>query len=418
MDGKRFCTTDFKEILGENCGRYEYGNLIAENKSMIKYYTRNLQTGYIIKCCEDDKKWGNTQECLFINSIVDGRNDTVYDFLGGLRNKISYNFVIQFHGTGVFDTIKFVSGGTSRYYPTKLNIYVANKFEDLFNSVEPIKSYIKKTTDGVYEFKGKPIRAGFIRIEIIDNDNDYYDDMIISVVKHIGVYGAINSKEENYGSQLLKEVNNYLSKPETVMQPYLYRDKKGYHTDVYKLSSSGIPDGIQKQQIGTAYATCILNGYAFINLGTTNDQTLISEEKVLANINEYSDLYFYIKASSKGEFSDGTIYVELVSGGHTFIDIPVKLQPDQWIKVDIFSYLTENQIKNYKSDDFEKKLRRIAIKVMASDFNTEVIVGSLLGVKSIDWTTEQINPNEILAINPNHIDDKFLEFFKKYNINV
>ena len=138
----------------------------------------------------DANRIGSNQNRLKFENITDKNVDTVYDFMIGSKNKESFNMLLDLGGQSAVDKISLVNGSDEKYFPSKMNIYVSNDADEVLSvNATPTFSYTEATEDGVYEAEFLAKAAQYVRIEIVDNNCDYYDDYILTVISELGIYG-------------------------------------------------------------------------------------------------------------------------------------------------------------------------------------------------------------------------------------
>ena len=187
-------TLDITEIQVRGSRKQEmlYKSLLNSSVTRFSMFTQDKTTNkdnYKV-VPYDANRIGSNQNQLKFENITDKNVDTVYDFMIGSKNKESFNMLLDLGGQSAVDKISLVNGSDKKYFPSKMNIYVSNDADEVLSvNTTPTFSYTEATEDGVYEAEFLAKAAQYVRIEIIDNNCDYYDDYILTVISELGIYG-------------------------------------------------------------------------------------------------------------------------------------------------------------------------------------------------------------------------------------
>ena len=187
-------TLDITEIQVRGSRKQEmlYKSLLNSSVTKFSMFTQDKTTNkdnYKV-VPYDANRIGSNQNRLKFENITDKNVDTVYDFMIGSKNKESFNMLLDLGGQSAVDKISLVNGSDEKYFPSKMNIYVSNDADEVLSvNATPTFSYTEATEDGVYEAEFLAKAAQYVRIEIVDNNCDYYDDYILTVISELGIYG-------------------------------------------------------------------------------------------------------------------------------------------------------------------------------------------------------------------------------------
>lgn len=187
-------TLDITEIQVRGSRKQEmlYKSLLNSSVTKFSIFTQDKTTNkdnYKV-VPYDANRIGSNQNQLKFENITDKNVDTVYDFMIGSKNKESFNMLLDLGGQSAVDKISLVNGSDEKYFPSKMNIYVSNDADEVLSvNATPTFSYTEATEDGVYEAEFLAKAAQYVRIEIVDNNCDYYDDYILTVISELGIYG-------------------------------------------------------------------------------------------------------------------------------------------------------------------------------------------------------------------------------------
>ena len=215
------------EALGLSNQALSYYNLAMNNENNIAVYYQNKSTSKAIAAPNSTKRWAGSLDKYFsFASIVDGEYDTLYDFMGGINNKESVNLVLDLGVLSAIDNVSLYSGSNGKYRPSKLNIYISDDQKKLFSAdAEPIKSFDSISEDGYYNYSFASKMAKYVRFEILETANPYYNDMIIAVISELAVKG-IGVK----GRTSSDSVYSYTDKDSGITVDILSK----YESDVYE----------------------------------------------------------------------------------------------------------------------------------------------------------------------------------------
>lgn len=401
-----YCNSTFKTILGDDYSKVKYGNLMTEGIKSLEFYLKNLKTSQITQVTGYENKWHNNSHLPIY--AVNGISTTFCDFIGGEKNKDSYNFLVDLEFSEPINKAVFIASGGKSFFPTKLNVYLADSKEEIFSKdKKPIVIFDKKNEYGTYIAEFEPTRARFVRFEVVDTENNYYNGKLITVVKEISVYGALDAKQPTFGLELYKKMKTSEQAAESLMKPYLYKNSNGSIITVNRSVDDEILKEISHKKIGDSYSKVNLNSRSFINIGNTDVTTEISTSENLPELTDYSKIYFYIKAEDTESFGSGKFKLQIVNSVHKAYFVPIILEANKWTRIDLGGIF---DITKYG------QLRRIAIFVDDGNINTSVTVGSLQGIKAVDSNVWKTNIDSVSSMPPEMVSDDFKKQLEQYNI--
>ena len=405
-----YCNSDFKAILGENYGETEYGNLIAGNKKAVKFYVQNKETAEITQVTGYENKWGVGKNSRIPMFVVNENPKAICDFIGGEKNRDSYNFLVDLSMSEPINKAVFAAGAGKSFYPTRLNVYLSDSEEEIFaKDARPTVVFTSRNDDGVYSAEFEPRRTRFVRFEVEDTENDYFGGKIITVVSNIAVFGALNAAQETFGLDLQKKMLTAKEKPVSVMSPYLCKIGGAWVNTEYKATDSEILKEISRDKVGDNYLRIALNSQKILDMGVTNVPSLISTAEDLPDLSIYNKVYFYVKLANSDSFGSGKIKIQVVSRAHKFYLVPFILEPDKWTKIDISEFF------DIVAED---GLRRFAIYADDGSMNTEIIVGSLQAVKTVDPGAWGVDINSVADMTPETVPEDLKKKLSQYNISI
>lgn len=405
-----YCNSDFKAILGENYGEIEYDNLIADNKKSVRFFVQNKETAEITQVTGYENKWGHLSNTRVPSSVVSENLKDLCDFIGGEKHRDSYNFLIDLSFSEPINKAVFTAGAGKSFYPTRLNVYLSDSEEEIFaKDARPTVVFTSRNDDGVYSAEFEPRRTRFVRFEVEDTENDYFGGKIITVVKQISVFGALNAAQETFGLDLQKKMLTAKEKPVSVMSPYLCKIGGAWVNTEYKATDDEILKEISRDKIGDNYLRITLDSKKILDMGVTNVPSLISTAEDLPDLSIYNKVYFYVKLANSDSFGSGKIKIQVVSRDHKFYFVPFTLEPDKWTKIDISGFF---------DIDAEDGLRRFAIYADDGSMNTEIIVGSLQAVKTVDPGAWGVDINSVADMTPETVPEDLKKKLSQYNISI
>lgn len=188
-------TLDITEIQVRGSRKQEmlYKSLLNSSVTEFSVFTQDKTTNkdnYKVVPYDANRIGSTNQNQLKFENITDKNVDTVYDFMIGSKNKESFNMLLDLGGQSAVDKVSLTCGSEDYFFPTKMNIYISNDADEVLSvNTAPTFSYTEATEDGVYEAEFLAKAAQYVRIEIIDNNCDYYDDYILTVISELGIYG-------------------------------------------------------------------------------------------------------------------------------------------------------------------------------------------------------------------------------------
>lgn len=362
----------------KNNKNVSYENLVEEHLNAMGYYTQNKETGEIKKVFSSDNKWGRNGEMLLLQNIFTENLKSVYDFCGGKRNKESYNFIIDLQNETLIDNIRFISAKS--YYPTVMNYYVGSDFEEMFaENNAPVKSYTEVQNKGIYDFKFEPRFARYVRIEVIDSINTYYGDMLVIPVAFLGVFGYKGVYSDDFSKNIKNILKNTKTKPVTLLQPYLYKDRDGWSGANFKKTDDGDLKGIDLTEVGEGYYKTEAQKGSLINIGLTDDPSMVSFLRKGVNFAEYADVYFYIHSSVKGEIS-----FQIVSVYDNYFNSYLTVR-EGWQRFNLRGIMSDGRYAGFSSDNPDNDFKRLAVYPWGK-YDGEITVGSIIANRYVDWS--------------------------------
>lgn len=404
-----YCNSDFKAILGENYGEVEYGNLIADNKKSVRFFVQNKETAEITQVTGYENKWGLLSDTRVPSSVVSENLKDLCDFIGGEKNRDSYNFLIDLSFSEPINKAVFTAGASKSFYPTKLNVYLGCSEEEIFSKdAKPTVTFTSRNEDGVYSAEFEPTRARFVRFEVADTENNYFGGKIITVVSNLAVFGALNAPQPSFGLDLFKKMTKAPAIPVSVMAPYLYKNDDGQVISEYKATDDEILKEISREKIGDNYSKVNLTSKNIILVCVTDIPSERETCDDLPDLSSYDKVYFYIKLANSEGFSSGKIKLQVVTRTWKNYYVNFTIEPDKWTKIDV------SGIFDTESEDC---LRRIAIFANDGNMNTEITVGSIQAVKTVDPNVWCVDINSVVDMTPETVPEKLKEQLSQYNIS-
>lgn len=404
-----YCNSDFKAILGENYGETEYGNLIAGNKKAVKFYVQNKETAEITQVTGYENKWGLGTSSRVTSAIVNDNPSLICDFIGGEKNRDSYNFLVDLDFSEPINKTVFTACADESFYPTLLNVYLSDSREEIFSKdAKPFITFESTNDDGVYSAEFEPRRTRFVRFEVVDTESNYFGGKIITVVKQIEVFGALNAAQETFGLDLRKKMLTAEEKPISVMSPYLCKIGGEWVNTEYKPTDDEILKNISREDIGDNYMKVMFNSDIILDMGVTNEPSLKDTAKILPDLSIYNKVYFYIKLANSESFGSGEIKLQVISRCRNYYFLPFTLEADKWVRVDV------GGICDLYSED---GLRRIAF-FAGKDMNTEVILGSMQAIKTVDPSVWCVDIDSVADMTPETVPEKLKKQLTEYGISI
>ena len=191
------------------------------------------------------------------------------------------------------------------------------------------------------------------------------------------------------------------------MRPDLYKSDSGWVNTEIKPVDDEILKEISREKIGDSYSKVIINNKNFINIGATDIPSEISTGDYLPDLSGYSKIYFYIKLSNSEGFCSGKIKLQVVTHDHKFHYVPITLEPDEWTKIELFGIFDIAE---------QGDLRRIAVFVDDGNIETEITVGSLQAVKTIDPSVWNVDIDTVLDMAYETVPEDLKKQLDQYNI--
>ncbi len=181
------------EVMGTSDNVLSYYNLLANNSStMVSTYLQDKATGDIEGIEPTANRFtASSKKGATLDNMSDMDNSTVYDFYMGTKNTKSMNFLIDLSGLCSIDNITFVSGGSDKYWPSKMNFYLGDDDTAIFDKgAKPIKSYTDIEADGLYSYDFATTTTRYVRVEVLSNNGTYFDDNLLTAVAELQINGV------------------------------------------------------------------------------------------------------------------------------------------------------------------------------------------------------------------------------------
>lgn len=201
-----FDPTEF-EVIGWNRQEFVYMNLAEEKSDQSSIWLENKDTyDFAITSSLTGKynaPWNGEDYYDFMYAF-DGDIASAADLYNGSRGNANgtgrntINILVDLGSLNAVDNISYISGGRNDYWPSKLNFYLGEDDLSLFGKdAKPIKEFTSKTEDpdGKYSFTFLPQIAQYIRIEIVEGTQKYFE--------HNKKIGAIISEIQVNGLEIL-----------------------------------------------------------------------------------------------------------------------------------------------------------------------------------------------------------------------
>ncbi len=192
------------EVIGGNTQEFIYMNLVEERSDSVSLWLEEKKDDYYLSSTHEsaneyNSAW-NAENIYGMSYAFDGEEGTVADFYGGsLGNadgtgRETYSFLMDLGNLMAIDSINFIAGSSSDYWPTKVNFYFGEDDIALFgkDAVPAIKFTEKSSSEnGSYSYEFLPEIAQYVRIEVVESSHRYYDmhNFIATVVAEIQVHG-------------------------------------------------------------------------------------------------------------------------------------------------------------------------------------------------------------------------------------
>lgn len=396
-----------KNIIFQNHSTH-YKNLIFEDLSNLSFYTQNKRSYECNEVLASDNKWGRNPQLINIQNILTDNSNEVYDFCGGKRNKESYNFLIDLKNDCLIDNVRFIS--PKSYYPTVLNIYFSDVKEQIFDKAAvPVKEFKGVAENGDYNYSFEPKFVRYIRIEVLDNINTYFGEMLVIPIVFLGVFGYKNVYTDDFSKNIRNILANTKTKYLTLLQPYLYRKDDGswvnsFYKQTEKLNSNEIPS----ECLGEGYIEADLKVRKnSVNIGLTNDPDMIFEIPKGVNFSEYTDISLYINSSV-----DGSLAFWMVPVNEDSFDTYLNISCG-WQKICLKSIMPEHRFLSFSSDNSEHNFKRLQIVPAKKIINGSITVGSIVARRFVDWKSKGLNLNET----DNWSFDKWLDVISNLDLS-
>ncbi|MBQ6713959.1 MAG: discoidin domain-containing protein [Clostridia bacterium] len=187
--------TEF-EAIGWNTFEFEYINIVEDNASYADIYTENKEN-YVLDYMDytaNKYTLDGTGNAIYpFANIFDGDEGSVGDIYGGENGKESINIVVNLQNYNAIDTINVKAGSTPDYWPRQMKFYIGADETELFGeNAKPIATFDgidDADEEGNFEIKTLPTVTQYIRVEILETKNKYFNEKILAVIGQIRVNG-------------------------------------------------------------------------------------------------------------------------------------------------------------------------------------------------------------------------------------
>lgn len=376
-----------KNILLQNQNTH-YKNLIFEDLSNLSFYTQNKQSYEYKQVLASDNKWGRVPRLINILNILTDNLNEVYDFCGGKHNKESYNFLIDLKNDCLIDNVRLIS--PKSYYPTVLNIYFGNDKEQVFDKTAvPVKEFKGVAEKGDYNYSFDPKFVRYIRIEILDNINTYFGEMLVIPISFLGVFGYKNVYTEDFSKNIRDILANTKTKYITLLQPYLYRTEDGTWVNSFNKQTEQLNfNEIPSECLGESYIEADFKiSRNSVNIGLTNNPDMIFKFQKGVNFSEYIDISLCINSPIDGALTLAVVPVDQDS----YFDIPLNVSCG-WQRFYLRSIMPENRFLLFSSDTLEQNFQRLQISPDKKKMiYGNIIVGSIVARRYVDWKSKGLD---------------------------
>ncbi len=364
-----------------------YKNLIFDDLSNLSFYTQDKQSYEYKQVLASDNKWGRAPQLIHIRNILNDNLNEVYDFCGGKHNEESYNFLIDLKNDCLIDNVRFIS--PKSYYPTVLNIYFGNDKEQVFDKTAvPVKEFKGFEEKGDYNYSFEPKFVRYIRIEVLDNINTYFAEMLVIPISFLGVFGYKNVYTEDFSKNIRNILANTKTKKYvTLLQPYLYRTDDGTWVNSFNKQTEQLNfNEIPSECLGESYIEVDFKTRKnSVNIGLTNDPSMIFDIPTGVNFSKYIDISLYINSPI-----GGSLTFCMVPVNEDCLDTSLNISYG-WQKILLRTIMPEKNFLSFSSDDLEQNFKRLQIVPAKKMLEGSIIVGSIVAKRYIDWKSKGLN---------------------------
>lgn len=370
-----------------------YQNLIFDDLSNLSFYTQNKNSYEYEKVLASDNKWGRNSQLIAIQNILTDNLKEIYDFCGGKHNKESYNFLIDLKNDCLIDNVRFIS--PKSYYPTVLNIYFGNDKEQIFDKAAvPVKEFKGVAENGDYNYSFEPKFVRYIRIEVLDNINTYFGEMLVIPIAFLGVFGYNDIYTDDFSSNIRNILANTKTKYVSLLQPYFYRTDNGAWLDsLYKQTEQLNSNEIPSEYLGESYIEVdIKTRKNSVNIGLTNDLDMIFDLQKGVSFSGYTDISLCINSSIDGDLN----FVMVPVSEDSWFDVNLNISCG-WQKIYLRTIMPEQRFLSFSNDDSEQNFKRLQIVPAKKIIDGSIIVGSIVARRYVDWKSKGLDLNETKA---------------------
>ncbi len=213
-----FDPTEF-EVIGWNSQEFYYYNTAEEKGSSTTVWLEN-KDNYNLKITDSTaNEYVLTNWIYPMSKAFDNDSATVADFFGGSlgdqngKGRESINLLIDLQNLVAIDSIEFVSGSSSDYWPSEINFYAGQNDLELFGKdAKPLKQFTEKCSDdsASYSYAMLPQVVQYVRVEILNSTQEYYEftNMVATVIEEIKVNGfeiLSNTSSDGVAASLMDE---------------------------------------------------------------------------------------------------------------------------------------------------------------------------------------------------------------------
>ena len=140
---------------------------------------------------------------------------------------------------------------------------------------------------------------------------------------------------------------------------------------------------INNINLGSGYSNITLKTGSIINIGFTDNPSLITEFRQGINPSDFEEIFFYIKSNNSGMFT-----FQNVSVCDQWFNSYFKLKADVWQKINLKGLMSDAKFKEFSKNNPSNHLKRIAISALAG-IEAKITVGSVVGRKIVRTKSNQ-----------------------------
>lgn len=167
----------------------------------------------------------------------------------------------------------------------------------------------------------------------------------------------------------------------TLLQPFLFKKSDGWTNEYY---SSATKREFNNINLGSGYSNVTLKGGSIINIGLTDNPSLITEFRQGINPSDFEEIFFYIKSDKSGIFT-----FQNVSVCDQWFNSYFKLKADIWQKINLKGLMSDVKFEEFSKNNPSSHLKRIAISAPAG-IEAEITVGSVVGKNRCAKSNQQL----------------------------